>query len=61
MSNAVTKSPARPAWAEGLNDQEMLFVAAYLDGLNATQAARAAGFAVGQCAGHRLRQQAARR
>jgi phage terminase small subunit len=45
MTKDVIKSPNRPAWAEQLNDQEMLFVAAYLDTLNATQTARAAGYA----------------
>jgi hypothetical protein len=43
MTNDVTKVPGRPAWATELNDQEWLFVAAYLDSLNAKQAARAAG------------------
>jgi hypothetical protein len=57
MTNDVTKAPARPTWAAELNDQEMLFVAAYLDSLNATQAARAAGFAKlsANVQGHRLR------
>jgi hypothetical protein len=43
MNNDVTKAPARPTWMPELNDQEMLLVAAYLDSLNATRAARAAG------------------
>jgi hypothetical protein len=44
MSNAVTKSPARPAYAAELNDQEWIFVEAYVDMLNSSQAAKHAGF-----------------
>jgi phage terminase small subunit len=57
MTNAVTKTHARPAWAAELNDQEWLFVEAYLDSLNATPAARAAGFAKSSAnvQGHRPR------
>jgi Terminase small subunit len=44
MTNDVIKAPARPAWAAKLNDQERLFVEAYVSCLNETQAALAAGF-----------------
>lgn len=33
MSNAITKSPARPTWTEPLNDQEIPFAAAHLDSM----------------------------
>jgi phage terminase small subunit len=46
MTKDVTKA-ARPVWAGGLDDKEMLFVSAYLETLNATKAAVAAGYAKG--------------
>jgi phage terminase small subunit len=45
MSKDITKAPERPSWATKLDDREMLFVAAYLDCLNAAEAARIAGYA----------------
>jgi hypothetical protein len=40
MTNDVTKTLARPAWAAELNDQQWLFVEAYVDTLNGSQCRR---------------------
>ena len=55
MTNDVTKALTRPAWEDELNDQEWLFVEAYVDTLNGSQAARHAGFKNPNVAAHRLR------
>jgi phage terminase small subunit len=55
MTKEITKSPARPEYAAELNDQEWLFVEAYVDTLNGAQAAKRAGFKNPNVAAHRLR------